>query len=127
MFAVLNFARRSVIDELREQGIFFEALAEQVGKGYDPFDLVCHVVYDMPPLTRRERAENAQRLIKHLYSEPVISVNATANLLGISNNPARELISALEKTGVLEELTGYKRNRLFIFRRYLAIFADHDI
>lgn len=53
--------KQAVIDELREQGVFFEALAEQVGKGYDPFDLICHVVYEMPPLTRRERAENVKK------------------------------------------------------------------
>ncbi len=53
--------KQAVIDELEEQGVFFEALAEEIGKDYDPFDLICHVVYDMPPLTRRERAENVKK------------------------------------------------------------------
>lgn len=50
-----------LIYELREQGIIFEALEEEVGKEYDPFDLICHIVYDMPPLTRRERAERVKK------------------------------------------------------------------
>ena len=54
----------AIIDELAEEGIFFEALAEEVGRNCDPFDLVCHVAWDMPPLTRRERAE---QVIKRNY------------------------------------------------------------
>lgn len=50
----------------------------------------------------------------------------TEKILKINNNPARELISAMEKLGILEEITGYKRNRLFAFRKYLTIFADHS-
>jgi type I restriction enzyme R subunit len=37
--------------------VFLDELAEQVGRDYDAFDLVCHVAFDQPPLTRRERAE----------------------------------------------------------------------
>ncbi|MCK6524172.1 DEAD/DEAH box helicase family protein [Myxococcota bacterium] len=53
--------KQAVIDELREEGVLFEALQEQVGRALDPFDLVCHVVYDRPPLTRRERALRVQK------------------------------------------------------------------
>ncbi|MEO8410896.1 MAG: type I restriction-modification enzyme R subunit C-terminal domain-containing protein, partial [Propionivibrio sp.] len=49
--------KRALIAELEEQGILLEALAEEVGKSYDPFDLICHVAFDRPPLSRRERAE----------------------------------------------------------------------
>ena len=53
--------KQAIIEELRDQGIIFGALAEEVGKDYDPFDLICHVVYEMPPLTRKERAENVKK------------------------------------------------------------------
>jgi type I restriction enzyme R subunit len=53
--------KQAVIEELRDQGIIFEALEEEIGKEFDPFDLICHVVYDMPPLSRRERAENVKK------------------------------------------------------------------
>jgi len=48
--------KRALIAELEEHGILLEALAEEVGKKFDPFDLICHVVFDRPPLSRRERA-----------------------------------------------------------------------
>lgn len=53
--------KKAVIDELREQGVLFEALSDKVGKNLDPFDMICHVVFGQPPLTRRERAENVKK------------------------------------------------------------------
>ncbi len=53
--------KHAIIAELEEQGILFEELQKKVGKDYDPFDLICHIVYDQPPLTRRERAESVRK------------------------------------------------------------------
>lgn len=52
---------QSLVDELAEHGILFHELSESVGKDFDPFDLVCHVAYDQPPLTRKERANNVKK------------------------------------------------------------------
>jgi hypothetical protein len=53
--------KQAVIEELEAQGVLLEALADEVGKklgkSFDPFDLICHVAFDRPPLSRRERAE----------------------------------------------------------------------
>ena len=53
--------KQAIVDELATHGVFLEELAEQVGRDYDAFDLVCHVVFDRPPLTRRERAEKVKK------------------------------------------------------------------
>jgi type I restriction enzyme R subunit len=53
--------KQAIIDELEKEGLPLEPLAEEVGKDLDPFDLICHVAFDQPPLTRRERAENVRR------------------------------------------------------------------
>ena len=53
--------KEAVIAELAEKGIFLEELKEQVGQDLDPFDLVCHVAFDQPPLTRKERAEQVKK------------------------------------------------------------------
>ena len=50
-----------ILRELEEQGVLLEALAEEVGKDFDPFDLICHVAFDQPPLTRRERAAEVKK------------------------------------------------------------------
>ena len=58
-----NAAERkdAIIEELLEQGVLLDELQQEVGKDFDPFDLICHVAFDMKPLTRRERAMNVKK------------------------------------------------------------------
>jgi type I restriction enzyme R subunit len=51
----------AIVAELAEQGVMVEALYEAVDKQVDLFDLICHVAYDQPPLTRKERANNVKK------------------------------------------------------------------
>jgi type I restriction enzyme R subunit len=53
--------KQVIIEELENEGLLLDPLAEEVGKDLDPFDLICHVAFDKPPLTRRERAENVRK------------------------------------------------------------------
>ena len=53
--------KQAIIEELANEGVFFDALAEEIGRDCDPFDLVCHVAWDMPPLTRKERAAQVKK------------------------------------------------------------------
>ncbi len=53
--------KQAIVDELAQEGVFFEALSDEIGKECDPFDLLCHVAWDMPPLTRRERSERVKK------------------------------------------------------------------
>ncbi|ADW16829.1 Type I site-specific deoxyribonuclease [Desulfobulbus propionicus DSM 2032] len=47
--------KQAVVEELAARGVFLDELAEQIGPGYDAFDLICHVAFDRPPRTRRQR------------------------------------------------------------------------
>jgi len=53
--------KATILQELQQHGILLEPLADEVGKDFDAFDLICHVAFDQPPLTRRERAENVKK------------------------------------------------------------------
>ena len=53
--------KAAIIEELEAEGLPLDPLAEEVGKNFDPFDLICHVAFDAKPLTRRERAENVKK------------------------------------------------------------------
>jgi len=53
--------KQAVIDELESAGLPLDALASDVGPDLDPFDLICHVAYDQPALTRRERADKVRK------------------------------------------------------------------
>lgn len=53
--------KQVIINLLEEHGIILENLAELVGKDYGDFDLICHVAFDQPPLTRKDRANNVKK------------------------------------------------------------------
>jgi type I restriction enzyme, R subunit len=53
--------KEELISELAENGILIEALREEVGYDIDAFDLICHIAFDQPPLTRKERADNVKK------------------------------------------------------------------
>ncbi len=53
--------KEAIILELQEQGIIVEALYEAVDREVDLFDLICHLAFDQPPLTRKERANNVKK------------------------------------------------------------------
>jgi len=53
--------KRIIIQEMQEQGVQLGSLEEIVGRDFDPFDLICHVAYDEPPLTRKQRAAKVRQ------------------------------------------------------------------
>ncbi|WP_337146905.1 EcoAI/FtnUII family type I restriction enzme subunit R [Serratia bockelmannii] len=70
--------KQAIIEELEQLGILWDVLAEEVGKDLDPFDLLCHVVYGQPPLTRQERAANVRKRDYFTkYAEPAQQVLST--------------------------------------------------
>lgn len=52
--------KKVLMDEMAEHGVLWEALSEEVGQELDPFDLICHIAYDQPPLTRKQRASKVR-------------------------------------------------------------------
>jgi type I restriction enzyme R subunit len=53
--------KEAIIKELEEQGVMVEALLASVDREVDLFDLICHVAFDKPPMTRKERATNVKK------------------------------------------------------------------
>ena len=53
--------KKVIIDELEDKGIYFDALKEEVGVQFDPFDLICHIAFEMPALSRKDRADNVKK------------------------------------------------------------------
>ena len=95
-----NSAERkaALIEELERQGVFLEALADEIGKDLDPFDLLLHVAYDLPPLTRRQRAQSVKQ--RNLFTQygPV----ARKVLEALLDKYADEGITTIESDDVLK-------------------------
>lgn len=119
--------KRAVIDELASQGVMWEPLAEEVerklGKSLDPFDLICHVAFGQPPMTRAERASNvkkrnyfgkygeqARRVIEALldkYADEGIEQVEDMNILQL--DPFNKVGTVLEIIQAFGGKTGYLR------------------
>jgi Type I site-specific restriction-modification system, R (restriction) subunit and related helicases len=90
--------KQGIILELEERGVLFDALAEEVGKDLDPFDLICHVAFDCPPLSRKERAERIKK--SNYFSK--YRENAQEVLDALLDKYADDGIEDLESLNVLK-------------------------
>lgn len=90
--------KQAIIEMLEEHGIILDNLAEEIGKDYGDFDLICHIAYDQPPLTRRERANNVKK--RNYFTK--YGEQAKAVLDALLDNYADEGIESLENAKVLK-------------------------
>jgi len=72
--------------------------------------------------TRRQK--NAQMLMKQLYRQPVVNIKGVSIFLDMPVNTASLLVNDFVKYGVLEEMTGKPRSRVFVFKEYMMIFSQ---
>ena len=71
-----------------------------------------------------KKAENAKNLLQLLYQQPSISITDVCQHLDVSTPTASALIKQMVELGILVEITGYDRNRLYSFAEYLALFEE---
>ncbi|MBF0261864.1 MAG: Fic family protein [Magnetococcales bacterium] len=103
---------------------FLQAVEETAEQGKETFRqlLALRQEIDSRIVTLGRRAENGRRLIQFLYRRPAVNVGLVSAKLGIQYPAANQLVTGLVHLGLLEEMTGYQRNRIFRFRPYLDIF-----
>ena len=69
-----------------------------------------------------KKAVNGKRLVHLLYSQPKVNAKTAAEKLGISFVSANGLLKTFVEIGILEEKTGFNRNRYYVFEEYIKIF-----
>jgi Fic family protein len=114
-------------NHMRDWLIFFlHGVEETARSSADVFRAILaikeRVEREVLPGFSHRRQENAQRLMRHLYAQPVIDVKMVTKLLSTTPNTAASLINDLVEYGVLSEMTGQRRNRLFLFHDYIGLF-----
>ncbi|WP_165731004.1 EcoAI/FtnUII family type I restriction enzme subunit R [Polaribacter sp. 20A6] len=90
--------KEELIKELAEHGVLLEALREDVGLDLDDFDLICHIAYDQPPLTRKERANNVRK--RNYFAK--YSATAQRVLYSLLDKYEKEGITSIEQGSVLK-------------------------
>jgi Fic family protein len=114
-------------NHMRDWLIFFlHGVEETARASADVFRAILaikeRVEREVLPRFSHRRQENAQRLMRHLYAQPVTDVKMVTKLLSTTPNTAASLINDLVEYGVLSEMTGQRRNRLFLFHDYIGLF-----
>ena len=90
--------KQAIIDLLEDYGIVLDHLAAEIGKDYGDFDLICHIAFDQPPLTRKERANNVKK--RNYFTK--YGEQARAVMTALLDKYADEGISTLENAKVLK-------------------------
>ena len=105
---------------------FLEAVISTANSGVDTFKRILSLKNEMDSIIVGfgKKAHNASKLIEYLYQKPIISINEILEPLDISSkSTASSLVKEFEKKGILVEVTGYERNKLFAFEKYLNIYS----
>lgn len=103
---------------------FLSAVIETAGNGKRTFERILDLRREMDGLAFAygKRAENVQKLLNHLYRSPAVTAGEVADLLGVTHQTASALLNKMVKDNMLSEITGYQRNRIFVFERYVSLF-----
>jgi Fic family protein len=107
---------------------FLVGVIETAKKGIDTFQSIVKL-RDNIELNRLiklgRKQQHAKRLIDELYKQPIMEGMQIAEVLDIHPSTANRLITDLQGLGILKELTGYKRNKIYSFYEYIQLFVKN--
>jgi Fic family protein len=103
---------------------FLNGIVETAKNSIKTFDKIIKLKKDIDKKLAKigKKAINGQRLVELLYCEPKVNGKTVAQKLGISIVSANGLLKAFVEIGILEEKTGFNRNRYYVFEEYVKIF-----
>ncbi|NLN75245.1 MAG: Fic family protein [Armatimonadetes bacterium] len=104
---------------------FFEGIRDTASNSIETFRSIIKLREEVernsiPTLGRRTNL--AQTFLHHLYGRPIVDSQEVSEKLSITTSTALRLIEDFIRLGILVEITGYKRNRIFVFEKYLNLF-----
>ena len=105
---------------------FLNAVIHTSEKGKKTFEkiLKLHQETDDFIIKSGRTAENIKLIIYHFYKKPVLTVKEISKELQLSERTIRNLVTELINKKIIEESTGNKRNRIFVFEKYLDLFKE---
>jgi len=103
---------------------FLVGVSETAKNGKETFEKIISLRHQIEKkiLDMGKRAKSGQLLLKYLYSQPIVNLKQISSELSITHPSATALVKEFQKAKVLKEITGFKRNRLFIFEDYINLF-----
>lgn len=105
---------------------FLDGVIQTAQKAKQTFEKIIELrkEYDEKSLLLGKRAKLSQKLLTRLYSNPVVSPREAESFLEITPTPANTLLKAMESVGILKEISGQERNRIYILDEYIQLFKN---
>ncbi|HED07460.1 MAG TPA: Fic family protein [Ignavibacteria bacterium] len=103
---------------------FLVGITETAKSGIETFDGILKLQKEVENKIQKlgSRSNNAQLIINHLFQRPIINARQTKGITSLSLPSVYKLLKELEELKVIEEITGGKRGKLFIFEKYIGLF-----
>jgi len=104
---------------------FLEAVIETASSGVETFQNILALKQEMDALILEfgKKSHNAAKISELLYQKPVVTLNDVIDFLDVSKQTANVLLKEFEEKGILKETTGYQRNKIYAFAKYLEIYS----
>ena len=106
---------------------FLAGVLETAQNSIDTFNEIIRLrnkVEEQKIVSLGKRLPRAKQLLNYLYTKPLVDMSEIAKALEIDMSTAHRLIKDFERLNILEEKTGFKRNRLYVFQEYLNLFEQ---
>ena len=106
---------------------FLTGIIETAQNGVETLNAIMQLKKEVEFKTDKlgKRGADAKILLDVLYKKPIISPAETATLINKTQQTAYNLIADLEREGLLKEITGTQRNKLYLFEPYISLFYSH--
>jgi len=113
---------------LRWIKFFLVAVIETSKTGIETFHNILKLKDDAEKkiLKTGKKITNAQVLLKNLFSNPIVTSSDVCKMLKVTPASANSLINDFVQIGILREITGAKRNRVFGFNKYIELFTKNN-
>lgn len=105
---------------------FLQAVIESADGSKKVFEDIVELrqQYERRVSTLGRKVPRAQKLLLELFSDPILDVNTVSDILDVRYDAANALVANFVELGILEEITGYSRNRLFRMSDYVNLFRE---
>ena len=104
---------------------FLVGVIETAKSSVNAFDNILKLQKEVDAQVQKlgSRSKNAQVIINYLFQRPIIDAAKVKELTNLSSPSVYKLIYELENLEIIEEMTGGKRGKIFMFKKYTNLFS----